>query len=309
MEQLIENILSQATSKTLKIQQLVLLGLTRKRIAELVTNGNYGFVQNVYAKMRLEGQLTTITQAIGANIFNRKFGVEFEAYNVKMGTLKDALKIAGVNCEIEGYNHTTRRYWKIVTDASLTGENTFELVSPILKGEAGISELKTVCSVLNECGAKVNKSCGTHVHFDASGFDMDTWKRIYINYFRLENTIDGFMPLSRRENRYCQSFKNITNFESKINGCSTLDQIASVLGMTRYFKINPLSYSRHNTCEFRQHSGTVEFEKIGNWIKFLNALVEFSKTNLVTDTTLDGLKNLCDNDLVNYFKQRTLKLA
>jgi len=285
------------------------LGLTRKRIAELVTEGNYGFVQNVYAKMRLEGQLTSITQAIGANIFNRKFGVEFEAYNVKMETLKDALNAVGIHCEIEGYNHTTRRHWKIVTDASLTGENTFELVSPILKGESGINELKTVCRILNECRAKVNKSCGTHVHFDSSGFDLETWKRIYINYYRLENTIDGFMPLSRRENRFCQSLKNISNFESKLSNCSNLDQIASAFGMTRYFKINPLSYSRHNTCEFRQHSGTIEFEKIGNWIKFLNALVDFSKTNLVTDATLEGLTNLCDNDLVNYFKQRTLKLA
>lgn len=288
---------------------MVLLGLTRKRIAELVTEGNYGFVQNVYAKMRLEGQLTSITQAIGANIFNRKFGVEFEAYNVKMETLKDALNAVGIHCEIEGYNHTTRRHWKIVTDASLTGENTFELVSPILKGESGINELKTVCRILNECRAKVNKSCGTHVHFDSSGFDLETWKRIYINYYRLENTIDGFMPLSRRENRFCQSLKNISNFESKLSNCSNLDQIASAFGMTRYFKINPLSYSRHNTCEFRQHSGTIEFEKIGNWIKFLNALVDFSKTNLVTDATLEGLTNLCDNDLVNYFKQRTLKLA
>lgn len=44
METQIQNILSQDTTKTSKIQQLILLGLTRKRIAELVTNGNYGFV-------------------------------------------------------------------------------------------------------------------------------------------------------------------------------------------------------------------------------------------------------------------------
>jgi len=309
MEMEIQNILSQTTSKTRKIQQLIILGLTRKRIAELVTSGNYGFVQNVYARMRLDGQLPLATQTIIDNLFNRKFGVEFEAYNVKMRTLKDALNAVGIHCEIEGYNHTTRRYWKIVTDSSLTGEYSFELVSPILRGESGINELKTVCRVLNDCGAKVNKSCGTHVHFDASGFDLNTWRQIYINYFRLESTIDGFMPLSRRENSYCQSLKNITNFESKINGCLNLDQIANIFGMNRYYKINPVSYSRHNTCEFRQHSGTVEFGKIANWIKFLNGLIEFSKENLVTDTTLEGLTALCDIDLINYLKQRTVKLA
>ena len=206
-------------------------------------------------------------------------------------------------------NHTTKRHWKIVSDASLSGNDTFELVSPILIGESGINELKTVCRVLNECGAKVNKSCGTHVHFDAAGFNLDIWKRIYVNYFRLENTIDGFMPRSRRENTYCKGLRNITNFESKINGCLNLNEIASVFGSSRYFKINPVSYSRHNTCEFRQHSGTVEFEKIENWIKFLNNLVEYSKSNLVTDKTLNGLQNFNDNEIVDYLKTRTLKLA
>lgn len=309
METIIQNILIQTTTKTWKIQQLILLGLTRKKIAELVTNGNYGFVQNVYAKMRLEGRLNAATQAISTNTFIRKFGVEFEAYNVPKTVLREALNTAGIRCDIEGYNHTTKRHWKIVSDASLTGNNTFELVSPILKGETGINELKTVCRVLNECGAKVNKSCGTHVHFDAVGFDIETWKRIYLNYFRLENTIDGFMPRSRRENTYCKALRNITNFESKINGCSNLNEIASVFGSSRYFKINPVSYSRHNTCEFRQHSGTIEFEKIGNWIIFLNNLVEYSKVNLVTDKTLNGLQNFNDSELVSYLKTRTLKLV
>jgi len=309
METQIQNILSQTTTKTRKIQQLILLGLTRKRIAELVTNGNYGFVQNVYAKMRLEGRLNAITNVISTNIFNRKFGVEFEAYNVSKTILKNALNSANIRCEIEGYNHNTSRHWKIVNDSSLNGNNAFELVSPILIGETGINELKTVCRVLNECGAKVNKSCGTHVHFDAADFNIDIWKKIYINYFRLENTIDGFMPRSRRENTYCKGLRNITNFESKINGASSLNGIASIFGSSRYFKINPVSYSRHNTCEFRQHSGTVEFEKIGNWIKFLNNLVEYSKVNLITDKTLNGLQNFNNNELVNYLKTRTLKLA
>ena len=55
MEERIQEILNQEGTKTRKIQQLILLGLTRTQIAQLVTNGNYGFVQNVYAKMRVQG--------------------------------------------------------------------------------------------------------------------------------------------------------------------------------------------------------------------------------------------------------------
>jgi hypothetical protein len=214
----IQSILAQTTTKTAKIQRLIFLGLTRTQIARLVTNGNYGFVQNIYAKMKREGRLSLRVQ----NAFNRRFGVEFEAYNVDRHTLRDALVAAGIACEVEIYNHTTRRHWKIVMDGSLDGNDTFELVSPVLEGEDGLNELQTVCRVLQECGAKINKSCGTHVHFDAANFDMETWKRIYINYYKLESSIDAFMPPSRRNNTYCMSFKNISNFETRISRCGTL---------------------------------------------------------------------------------------
>lgn len=41
MNEQITAILSQATTKTRKIEQLLQLGLTRRQVADLVTNGNY----------------------------------------------------------------------------------------------------------------------------------------------------------------------------------------------------------------------------------------------------------------------------
>ena len=309
MQERIQEILAQTGTKTSKIQQLVLLGLTRRQIADLVTNGNYGFVQNVYAKMRSQGLLNISNQEARRRGFERRFGVEFEAYNVNMHTLCDALLEAGIHCRIEGYNHTTRRHWKIVSDSSLTGNQTFELVSPILQGEQGIDEMKTVCRVLNECGAKVNKSCGTHVHIDAQNMDLETWKRVYINYARLEKVIDDFMPVSRKRNNnaYCQGYSNLPNLEDRITRARSLNEIYSFFG-SRYYKINPKSYARHNTIEFRQHSGTVDFEKISNWARFLGNLITFSATNLVTDVTLEGLATFNDQEIMNYLKRRTQKL-
>lgn len=309
METQINQILSQSTTKTAKIQQLILLGLTRKRIAELVANGNYGFVQNVYAKMRAEGTINQTNEIQIDQSFTRKFGIEFEAYNVEMQVLKQALNRAGIECEVEGYNHNTRPHWKLVTDGSLTGTNTFELVSPILEGENGINEVEKVCRVLENCRAKVNKTCGTHIHFDASQIKLAEWKRIYINYARLETTIDNFMPESRRNNRFCEGFRNITNFETRINDCTSLTQIENIFGRSRYFKINPMSYSRHKTIEFRQHSGTIEFDKISNWIKFLNNLVTTSKTRLFENPTLETLSDFNNETITNFFKSRTQKFA
>ncbi len=276
MEQQIQNILAQDTTKTNKIKQLIQFGLTRKQIAQLVTNGNYGFVQNVYAKMRAQGLLNHLGTIIAvAATFTRRFGVEFEAYNVPMQTLSDALNRAGVNCRVEGY----------------------------------IQELEKVCRVLNECGAKVNKSCGTHIHMDAQRMPLQTWKNIYKNYARLEDVIDAFMPASRRDNAYCHTFKNYTNLEARIDAARSLDGIASIFHHNRYHKINPVSYSRHNTCEFRQHSGTVEFEKISTWVRFLNNLIDYSASHLISRTTLEGLREFNNEDIVNYYKTRTNKFA
>jgi hypothetical protein len=313
METQVQNILNQSGTKTAKIQQLLLLGLTRKQVADLITNGNYGFVQNVYAKMVQTGLFSTAQLPIPQNFspitFARHFGVEIEAYNATKEKVKQALEQEGVAVTIESYNHTTRRHWKIVTDGSLSGTNTFELVSPILQGQAGLDELQKVCRALSTINVKVNKTCGLHIHFDAARFTLNEWKRIYINYARLEQTIDGFMPMSRRANNntYCKGFKNITNFETKINTAQNLSAIETIFN-SRYFKINPQSYARHNTIEFRQHSGTIEYEKINYWIAFLHNLVEYSKNNTIEDGSLDGLAAFNTNATVNYLKVRTNKL-
>ena len=55
MNEQIRNILAQDATKTSKIRQLLLLGMTRRKIADLLTNGNYGFVHNVYKKMLQDG--------------------------------------------------------------------------------------------------------------------------------------------------------------------------------------------------------------------------------------------------------------
>lgn len=309
MEERIQEILNQEGTKTRKIQQLILLGLTRTQIAQLATNGNYGFVQNVYAKMKAKGLLNMTDAEATERGFNRRFGVEFEAYNVDRNVLCDALNEAGIFTIIESYNHITRRHWKIVTDSSIRGNKGFELVSPILQGEAGITEMKKVCEILKQCGAKVNLSCGTHVHIDAHSINLGSWKRIYINYARLEKVIDDFMPKSRKGNNnyYTKGFSTMTNFEEKISNARSLVEIDNFFG-SRYFKINPKSYARHNTIEFRQHSGTVEFEKISNWVRFLGNLITFSEDNLVTDKSLEGLAEFNSRGIMNYLRRRTNKL-
>lgn len=271
MNEQITNILNQSITKTSKIQQLLLLGLTRRQVADLVTNGNYGFVQNVYKKMLEAGTFapvantTTFLPEIDYT-FNRRFGIEIEAYNCTRDHLAHELQEAGINVAVEGYNHNTSAHWKLVTDASLYGNNTFELVSPILEGESGLRELEKVCWVLDLCNAKVNESCGLHVHMDAADFTMNTWKNLALSYKNIENTINAFMPATRRDNQYCKSLSRIS--ERRILQANTLDDLRAAFGNDRYHKVNLEAYARHRTIEFRQHSGSTNFTKMSNWVLF-----------------------------------------
>lgn len=312
MDERVRNILEQSTTKTSKIQQLLLLGLTRREIADLVTRGNYGFVHNVYKKMLergtfIPGQAEQPSILVLDYTFTRRFGVEIEAYNCTNEKLIRELRGAGIRVSFEGYTHDTTEHWKLVTDSSLNGNDTFELVSPILEGEAGLEELEKVCWVLDLCDVKVNDSCGFHVHMDASGFSMDTWKNLALTYKHLEPVIDPFMPGSRRNNQYCQSLQNIS--DTSIRNASTITDLQHVFHDRRYNKVNLEAYSRHRTVEFRQHSGTTNFTKMEKWIRFLNGLVTFASTaSLPSRTTLESLPFLDEKEKL-FFKLRTKKLA
>jgi len=313
MNEQIQNILNENGTKTEKIRKLLALGLTRRAVADLVTNGNYGFVQNVYTRM-LRDMNTTTAQVATTVIpdlnytFNRNFGIEIEAYNCSKQKLAQELTAAGIKVKVEDYNHIdSEERWKITSDGSLTGTQSFELVSPILHGEEGLKDLEKVCWVLELCDVKVNNSCGLHIHMDAAGFTLQTWKNLALSYKRLEKVIDAFMPSSRRNNRFCQGFANIT--ETQIKSAGTITDLRRAFGNDRYRKVNLEAYARHRTVEFRQHSGTTNFTKMSAWIYFLAKLIIFAENGEVQNrTTLQNIPFLDDREKI-YFKLRTRKLA
>ena len=305
MQVQIQEILDRNTTKTEKIKALLDLGCSRVQIADLEVLGKYGAIQNIFAKWQLGRNGNIPTQFIFSPIpFSKRFGIEIEAYGIDRRRVATALHQAGINCNAEYYNHNTRMEWKVVTDASLSGTDTFELVSPILQGEEGLEQVRIVSEVLIRLGAKINRSCGLHVHFDAANMDLTNWKRLISNYAGLESTIDSMMPQSRRgdTNTYCRSMK-IANLRSKIESARTLDQLRNIFP-NRYSKINTQAFSRHRTIEFRQHSGTFESEKIINWIVFLHNLVDYSKNNAIETDNFESLKKFNSIETLNFYHSR-----
>ena len=211
----------------------------------------------------------------------RRFGVEIEMTNISTDRAARAIREAGIPCEAEGYNHTTRNHWKVVTDASCGTE----VVSPVLEGEDGLAQVTKVARALENADAKITKSCGLHVHIDARRLPIETIRATILKYKRFEGEIDAFLPPSRRanNNHYCKSLTRVA--DERITRATTMREMQDAFYGDRYYKVNVQSYARHGTIEFRHHSGTVDATKITNWIRFLQAFVENASTTMAARAT------------------------
>jgi hypothetical protein len=202
----------------------------------------------------------------------RTYGIEIEFTTAvhSRQTIANALVDAGVYAAVAGYSHNVTANWKIVIDASVMGG--YELVSPILKGDAGIEELRNVCDVLNRLGCNVNRTCGLHVHHDIRDLEESAVVNLFKSYAKSEAGIDSMLPSSRR-GAGPQHIKSLRN--RGISAVSTMSALRHALD-TRYVKLNLESYWRQGTVEFRHHSGSVDFEKISNWVYLTQRMVERS---------------------------------
>jgi hypothetical protein len=224
------------------------------------------------------------------------FGIEIECcvpggygMHVAVGNgIAERLREAGVGCWYAGYTHARSTDWKIVTDSSISAPDGFvglEFVSPPYSDE-GIAKVETVCRILAECGARVNKSCGLHVHIGAHALSINAMKQLARIYHDYESVIDSLLPPSRRQsNTYCVPLRAHTDLRAINRAVSVQEIQRAVVGGTRYAKLNFGAYWKHKTVEFRQHSGTVDAVKITKWVFFCQQLVDLAKKTADTPNT------------------------
>lgn len=166
--------------------------------------------------------------------------------------------------------------WKLTHDGSVSapGRLGLEAVSPVLT-EDKMDQIDKICSALSTVGAVVNRSCGLHVHIGAGSMPLDAIKRLAILYAESELFIDQLLPPSRRgsNNNYCKSVRSHLRLQNVLRASNVAGVAQSIASGDRYLKLNLTSFWRHGTVEFRQHSGTIDPDKIKNWVRFCQHLV------------------------------------
>ena len=202
---------------------------------------------------------------------NRKFGIEIEFYGISTHKVRKAMR--KINVPMTAGRTRRKDHWTLVYDMSVQNEG-HEIVSPILKGKKGLREACKVAKALREAGAKVDATCGLHVHVDASDLSGAQMKNILLRYAKYENEIEEFFPVSRKESEYSRSVTRYIDDQSFLWKTEPR-QIA--VWCDHYDCLSLESYINHGTIEFRHHSGTLSAEKIEAWVLFIQNFVQVSK--------------------------------
>lgn len=248
---------------------------------------------------------TTVTAVQAMFLSGGTFGVELEIVGISQDQAADALHVVlGYRPRVTGYHgDSSYSQWTSQSDCSLRSHNRLsaELVSPVLSGQSGFDELKTVMDALAAAGASVNVSCGTHVHHGVDHLTFDQMSLFVENLYAAQPALTALVSRSRRRGQYPGSAlteRQVNRVKSLGTYYSNGDAWKSRLTYeanngNRYTRFNFTKFTRTGTVEFRQHQGTLDFEKLSAWIRLAQAIVEASVRGItLTRGTVAPLRQL-----------------
>lgn len=206
---------------------------------------------------------------------------------------------------VEKYAH-----WRLERDGSVTqfrGGKEFggEVVSPILK-TSDFPQLATVLKALRteteyngfNYKGKVTDSCGLHIHVDVKDLTPNQRVNVVGNWYKLSNVVNTFVAQGRTYNHYCQTMP-LTEMQQVQRLLQNDDRLVHHYERVtkKYRSLNVLPFPKIGTFEFRLHQGTLNFNKVRNWVTMLMAFVESFATEaepVAADTVGDRTVRFLD---------------
>lgn len=247
-------------------------------------------------KFGIEIEMTGITRAAAAQVI----AGHFDTSATHVGGIYDAFAVR------DGEN----RQWKVVSDSSIRRESrrggsrnaayAVEFVSPICKYE-DIETIQELIRKLRSAGAKVNSSCGIHIHIDASPHDVKTLRNIVNIMAAKEDLLYKSLKVDVHREHYCA--KADTRFLDELNAKrpTSMDTLESIwyngrsgrnyhYDESRYHGLNLHSVFSKGTIEFRLFNSTLHAGEIKSYIQLCmaishQALVQKSASRIKTQSS------------------------
>lgn len=217
----------------------------------------------------------------------RRFGVELET-----SSCPDHTELKGRTC------------FGAKPDGTSGVEKEFD--SPKLGGDEGLAAVREFCRLANRNNFQVDRSCGFHAHFDCTDETEESLTCIAYAYALTAKLWASFVPKSRRENYFCgpQTYRADApvNAESFRTFCYSTE---------RYTWVNWRAFLRHRTVELRIHTGTVDADKVCNWVKAHTRFIDWASKQSIeslqylamytVDELFDVLVHVIDDEELAYY--------
>lgn len=190
--------------------------------------------------------------------------------------------------------------FRAVRDSSINDRNGgCEIVSPKMRYE-DLDKLQEVVRAVKAAGGKVDRSCGIHVHVNASDLNAKALKNLAKTVYSNEEILyKALGVLDNRRERWAKPVsRDFVEKMKRVRGSANLNTIKrawygtrdtrraeqcaryhyhSGIG-SRYHGLNYHSVFYHGTVEFRYFNGSLHAGKIKSYIQLCLALVKKAKT-------------------------------
>ena len=225
-----------------------------------------------------------------------RFGIEIETIKQYRSTVAKAIETVVGGCtrhmgEPRSYDPWVviardRREWKVMADSSLQPTPHHlqaEIVSPILTYE-DIPLLQEIIRAVYDCGARISKKAGIHIHIDASQFDGRSLGNLTKMVYKQEALIYKALAVhATRKNTYTQPLpdnlinrvnhqKPRTKADFKKIWYNNPHTVPTRFHDSRYHGLNMNSVYTIGTIEFRFANATLHAGRVKAYIQFFLAL-------------------------------------
>lgn len=231
---------------------------------------------------------------------SQRFGIEVEmtgitratAAKVIAGYFNTRAAHVGGTYDVYAVHDNQGRQWKVVYDSSILAETSredaiekdykVEFVSPICLYE-DIESLQEIIRKLRAAGAKVNGSCGLHVHVDASTHSVNTLRNIVNIMAAKEDLLYKTLQVDVKRERYCKKVDTRFLDEMNFKRPSSMDQLETIwyngsscrrfhYDDSRYHGLNLHSVFSKGTIEFRLFNSTLHAGEVKSYIQLCLAI-------------------------------------